>query len=85
MGELYLYAIMKAENPNAIRFGWVSPITGITYCGICLGAAVTPQVGAQCGVCGAHVAQLLDIRIKGDDWRRTWKDAFTADELASCG
>jgi hypothetical protein len=75
MTDLHFYSIMKAANPKAVRFGWVSPTTGITYCGICLRAAVTPQVGATCTVCGAQVAQLLDIRMRGDDWRRTWKEA----------
>ena len=78
MTELHFYSIMKAENPSTVRLGWVSPHTGITYCGICLRAAVTPQVGAECNVCGAQVTRLLDIRAKGDHWQRTWKEAISS-------
>jgi len=77
MAEMPFYSIMKAVPSRTVRFGWVSSITGITYCGICLRSAVTPQVGAECKVCGAYVAQLLDIGTKGDKWRKTWKDAIS--------
>ncbi|MGA2728440.1 MAG: hypothetical protein ABSE96_11535 [Terracidiphilus sp.] len=77
MTEMHFYSIMRAVNPSAIRLGWVSPSTGITYCGICLRGVVIPQIGAECKICGAHVAQLLDIRARGDDLRRTWKEAIS--------
>jgi hypothetical protein len=83
MTEQYFYSIMKAEHPRTVRFGWVSPMTGITYCGICLRAAVTPKVGAECRVCGAHVAQLLDIKATADTWRSAWREAIAGDADAS--
>jgi len=89
MTEQYSYAIMTAVRSGTIRFGWVSPMTGITYCGLCLLSAVTPRVGAECKACGARVAQLLDIRTKGDTWRQTWKGAISmlrdVDNLQTAG
>jgi hypothetical protein len=75
MAELYFYSVMTSVPSGTIRFGWVSATTGITYCGICLRSPVAPRVGEECKACGARVAQLLDIRAKGDAWRQTWRAA----------
>ena len=78
MAEQQIYLILKASHRVAMRFGWVSSTTGITYCGICLRAPVAAEIGAECCVCGARVAQLVDVRAKRDAWRRAWKEAAEA-------
>jgi hypothetical protein len=83
MAELYFYSVMTAVPSGTIRFGWVSATTGITYCGICLRSPVAPQVGEECKACGARVAQLLDIRAKGDAWRDLESRRLNAAELRS--
>jgi hypothetical protein len=89
MTELRFYSIMKAVNRSTVRLGWVSPSTGITYCGICLRGVVIPQIGAECNICRAQVAKLLDIRSKGDHLQRTWKEAISSpgnsDHLQAAG
>lgn len=69
MTEAHIYSIMKASHSSTVRLGWVSSSTGITYCGICLRAAVRPQVGAECTACGAYVTQLMDLGTKAKGCR----------------
>jgi len=60
----------------AVRLGWVSQSTGLTYCGICFGTAVAPEIGAECPACGAQVSRLLDLRAEGKSINQAWNDAL---------
>jgi hypothetical protein len=54
--------VIFINNGNTrARIGWISHSTGLTYCGICLRAAVTPEIGKSCAVCGARVALVFTI------------------------
>ncbi len=78
MTEIYPYAVLFGKKtPFTVRLGWVSQSTGITYCGICLGAAIASSVGAECPACGARVSQLLDSR-ENIVWKDVWKKAVLA-------
>jgi hypothetical protein len=74
MAELYLYSVLFGKKPLSIRLGWISPSTGILYCGICMGAAIASKVGAECPACGARVSQLLDAR-DNIVWKDVWRNA----------
>jgi hypothetical protein len=61
MGRTRAYAMLMSANRARARLGWVSASTGVTYCGICLRAPVTPEVGTTCVVCGARVTQIFEL------------------------
>jgi hypothetical protein len=56
-----LYVILIDRGHTRVRLGWVSVSTGLTYCGICLRAVVTPETGKCCQACGATVAHVFKI------------------------
>jgi hypothetical protein len=58
------HVILINHGNTRARLGWISPSTGLTYCGICLRAAVTPEIGESCAACGARVA--LAFSLSGD-------------------
>jgi hypothetical protein len=62
MNKEHLDTIVISRNLTTVRFGWVSASTGLIYCGICLRAPITPELGSACPVCDARVSQLLDLR-----------------------
>jgi|HubBroStandDraft_2_1064218.scaffolds.fasta_scaffold388981_1 hypothetical protein len=78
MNKSSFFTILVSPNYATVRLGWVSPSTGLTYCGICLRAAVLPEVGAECSGCGALVARLFDLREGPDSIRQAWKEASLA-------
>jgi hypothetical protein len=55
-----LYFIVAAPDATTARLGWVSSVTGITYCGICLRSALQPCIGELCDACGACVVGVFD-------------------------
>ncbi|MBB6145050.1 hypothetical protein HNQ77_003006 [Silvibacterium bohemicum] len=75
MRETLVYTILTSADQARARLGWVSTSTGLTYCGICLRAEVTPEVGADCRVCGARVAQVFELSSGPASIRRAWKSA----------
>ena len=74
MTDTYPYTVLFGKKPLSVRLGWVSPSTGIIYCGICLGAAIASRVGAECPACGARVSHLLDSR-DNIVWKEVWRKA----------
>jgi hypothetical protein len=83
MSEPTLYAIVTSQDGVTTRMGWISSATGITYCGICLGAAVEPRVGELCAGCGACVIGVFDEQADPETIRRAWSHArFASSEHA---
>jgi len=63
------YVILMNQGHTRARLGWVSASTGLTYCGLCLRAAVTPQLGQSCPACGAKVARVFEADADSDSMR----------------
>lgn len=63
------YVILMNRGHTRARLGWVSASTGLTYCGLCLRAAVTPQLGHSCPTCGAKVAHVFEPGTDSDSMR----------------
>jgi hypothetical protein len=59
--ETNAYALSTNAMQTRSRLGWVSASTGVTYCGICLRAPISPEVGTTCIVCGARVTRTLEL------------------------
>jgi hypothetical protein len=76
MSKPGLYTIISCRKLRTARLGWVSPSTGLTYCGICLRAPVTPAIGAECSACGAHVAGLFEMQDGEAAVRHAWRQAL---------
>lgn len=76
MRKSHLYTILASPDRAAVRLGWVSISTGLTYCGICLRAEVAPEVGAECAACGARVSRVLDLGAGEDSIRQAWREAL---------
>ena len=76
--ENNLLSIFTSQDGHTTRLGWISFATGLTYCGICLGAAVEPRVGECCEKCGAHLISVFDASQGPDAIRKAWKEAGTA-------
>ena len=60
----HTYALSTNLNRTRSRLGWISASTGVTYCGICLRAPITPQIGSTCVMCGAQVTRIFDLIAK---------------------
>ena len=73
--EINHYAILISSDQATMRLGWVSPSTGLTYCGICLRSPVTPKIGADCHACGARVARTFELYADAYTTKRAWKEA----------
>jgi len=63
------YVILLNRGHTRARLGWVSASTGLTYCGLCLRATVTPQLGQACPTCGAKVAHVFQAGTDSDSMR----------------
>lgn len=72
------FAIVAAQDGGMIRLGWVSAVTGITYCGVCLRSPLEPSVGALCESCGACVVGTFGTKDDAHTVRSTWKQAGCA-------
>ena len=75
MSEPTLYSVLSSQDRPAVRLGWISSATGITYCGICLGSAVRPRLGEVCKKCGACVVGVFDASDGWDTIRQAWRRA----------
>jgi hypothetical protein len=60
-GKTHEYALSTNIGRTRSRLGWISASTGVTYCGICLRAPITPQMGSICVMCGAQVTRVFDL------------------------
>lgn len=72
MSEPTLYSVLSSQDRPAVRLGWISSETGITYCGICLRSAVQPRLGELCEKCGACVVGVFDPTDGWDTIRQAW-------------
>ena len=76
MSDGTLFSIVSSRDGYAARLGWVSSATGITYCGICLGAKLEPREGALCASCGACVVSVFDAQSDRESIRLAWSRAL---------
>jgi hypothetical protein len=81
MRESTLYSIVTSQDGHAARLGWVSSATGITYCGICLAAPLTPRVGELCDHCGACVVSVFDAADGPEAIRHAWRQTGARAEV----
>lgn len=82
MNESKTLTIFTSQDGHTTRLGWISAATGLTYCGICLGSAVAPEVGEFCTCCGARVTGTFDTADGPEAIRRAWNQAGNASAIA---
>lgn len=82
MSSEHQYTIFTNVDKTSARLGWISPSTGFTYCGICSRARVMPEIGTECEVCGARVANVLDLSADHGAMQQAWKVAVSAERFA---
>jgi hypothetical protein len=76
MRQPVLYAIVASQDGATARPGWISHTTGISYCGICLGAQVRPVLGDLCSKCGGCVVGVFDATDDFESIRNAWRFAW---------
>jgi hypothetical protein len=77
MSQEHIYTIVTSQTGGAARLAWVSPSTGLTYCGICQRSPVSSRIGARCATCGANVSGFFDLREGGLVMKRAWRKALS--------
>lgn len=75
MSTKSLLSILAAQKGGATRLGWISSVTGITYCGICLRSPIEPRLGSTCECCSARVVGLFDPEADAQTVRNAWRKA----------
>jgi len=76
MSETTVYSVVAKRDGSAARLGWTSSATGITYCGLCLGAQIRVSVGAHCANCGGCVVGVFDDKSDIATIRQAWQSAL---------
>jgi hypothetical protein len=74
--ELYNYIIVSSRNKTRARLAWRSPVTDLTYCGICLKGVIVPRIGAECAVCQSEVSQIFNLKEGKNAVKSAWQRAL---------
>jgi hypothetical protein len=69
----FAHVILINHGNTRARLGWISASTGLTYCGLCLRAAITPEMGNSCPACGATVAHVFELGAEPWSLRNAWR------------
>jgi hypothetical protein len=51
------YFVMRKNSTGIQRSVWICPITGTTFCGVCLRGKVDSQLGSRCTLCDSEVVR----------------------------
>ena len=75
------YSLVASQDGLTARLAWISPSTGIAYCGVCMGAQIRPEVGELCSNCGGCVVSVFDSAASAESIRNAWRSALPAPQL----
>jgi hypothetical protein len=77
MMEQHTYVIISNRNRTIARLAWTSPSTGLIYCGICMRATVSLEIGSKCDVCSSTVSRTFSLSEGKNTLKSAWSEAFS--------
>jgi hypothetical protein len=51
------YFVMRKNSTGIQSSVWIFPLTGTTFCGVCLRGEVDSQLGSRCTLCDSEVVR----------------------------